>query len=106
MNNVENGWVPCESMPSERKLFAMVAFDGAIYAIGGVVNGAVVASVDRYRIDENKWSTEAPMKLPRSAAAAVVLNEQIFVLGGATKINTAETATVERFDGHSWTMVI
>lgn len=105
MNNVESGWMPCKSMPSARTLFAMVAFDGAIYAIGGVVNGAVVASVDRYQIAQNMWSSEASMRIPRSAAAAVVLNKQIFVLGGATKMNTAETTTVERFDGQSWTMV-
>lgn len=92
-------------MPTARKLFAMVAFNGSIYAVGGVVDGNVVATVEQYRTESNLWSTAMPMIMPRSAAAAAVMNEHIYILGGATKANSGETATVERFDGHSWMMV-
>lgn len=85
----------------------MVAFDGFVYAIGGVSNENVLNTVERYRIDLDEWVPEKAMIQPRSAAAAAaaVMKNQIFVLGGATKYNTAETATVERFDGLSWTNV-
>lgn len=43
------------------------------------------------------------MSLPRSAAAATVCNESIYVIGGATKPNTAETTTVECFDSKNQT---
>lgn len=101
MENDKHVWVPCKSMITARSLFSMVAFGGSIYAIGGVSNGKVLRSVERYTTDSDVWTPVEPMLLPRSAAAAAVLNNQIFVLGGATSINSDETATVEKFDGHS-----
>lgn len=99
-------------MPMKRSLFSMVAFNGSIYSIGGMVDGKIVTNFEQYHIDSNNWTTETPMIIARASATAAVLNNNIYVVGGATKINSAqmttssETATVERFDGKSWTMVI
>lgn len=95
-------------MSMGRSLFTLTAAHGYIYAIGGIVNGNIVTtSVERYDPVMNVWMAVPEMATPRSAAAAAVLNDDIFVIGGATKINSYETATVEKFDlkTESWTMV-
>lgn len=67
-----------------------------MYAIGGQCEGAVLASVERYDVTENVWVEIEGLCLQRAAAAAAILNEHIYVIGGSTQCNSSETATVER----------
>lgn len=69
------------------------------------MNDTVLSSVERYDFEKDIWYTVTPMIVPRSAAAVATINNYIFVVGGATEKNSSETATVERFDGESWTKV-
>lgn len=94
-------------MSTGRSLLTLVVAHDYIYAIGGIVNDTVLSSVERYDPATDFWTAVEPMSIARSAAAAAALNDHIFVMGGATKINTCDTATVERFDRKtgSWTMV-
>lgn len=91
-------WEMCEPMPTGRSLLALVASHEHIYAIGGLANLITVATVERYNPRTNVWTEVSSMSLPRAAAAAAVLNQYIYVVGGTTKCNSGDTASVERFD--------
>lgn len=102
-----NAWKQCSPMTTARSLLTMVVAHSFIYAIGGIINEGVSSCVEKYDPNSNLWVPIPSMTTPRSAAAAAVLNDRIYVLGGSTKINSNETASVERFDRttNSWTMV-
>lgn len=51
------------------------------------------------------WEMMPPLQTSRSAAAFAVLDDQIFIIGGATENNTSETSKNERYDGQTWTEV-
>lgn len=88
-----------------RSLLSIAVAHGFMYAIGGQIDNSPLASVEKYDAKKNVWLEVSPMFEPRSSAAVAVLNGDIVVIGGATKCNSAETASVERFDGTTWTKV-
>jgi len=79
------------------------AAKGKVYFIGGITkaqeNTGVVHEFDPTR---NDWSTKTTMPTPRGSAAAVELNECIYVLGGRRENNILPT--VEKYDpaNNSW----
>lgn len=74
----------------------MVVAHGFVYVIGGY-NGETIAAVERYDASANVWMTVESMNTARMAATAAALHGDIYVMGGSTKGNTCETATVEKF---------
>lgn len=97
-------------MAIKRTLFTLIVVENFIYAIGGISNEAVLSSVERYDANLNRWTPVQSMIVPRSSAAAAVLKNELFVVGGATELNSngsafSETTTVEYFNGKSWMMV-
>lgn len=95
-------------MPTARSLLALVATDNYLYAIGGRVEGGESTSVvEKYKCETDTWSPVERMHKPRSAAATAVLNNSVYIMGGATMNNSYETASVERYDEktNKWTMV-
>lgn len=83
---------------------SLVAADNSLYAIGGLIKGnggpnniKPTRIVEKYDCTADQWTPVSKMITPRSAMAAAVLNNFIYVMGGATKLNASETATVERF---------
>lgn len=97
-------------MSTGRSLLSLVAADNNVHAIGGLVSsetGPTPSSlVEKYNGRTGKWTPMKNMNMPRSAMAAGVLQNGIFVMGGATELNSKETASVERFDleTEEWTM--
>jgi len=49
-------WFELMSMNEARKDFAMVAFDGHLYAIAGQDENVVIYTVERFSITDNEWS--------------------------------------------------
>lgn len=92
-------------MPTARKhLTAVVGAQGLIYAMGGMNDEGVLATVEAYDPDENTWQTRAPMLVPRREFAAVVgPNGFIYVFGGMC--GGAAMPYAERYDPFtdSWT---
>lgn len=82
-------------MSSRRTRLALVVAGRYIYAIGGMVDGAISATVERYDGE--------PM--PRSSPAATAMDGDVFVVGGTAVANICSTKGVERFDGHDWIKV-
>lgn len=78
-----NEWLLLPDLPDGRHHVAVAAYDGAIYVFGGADSGwRASASSYVYDISQSKWRQAAPMPAPRYAAAAVVLGEYIYVVGG------------------------
>jgi hypothetical protein len=62
---------------------ALVYAKGELYAIGGGgKEGESLKSVERYSFSRGEWTTEADMLIERRAHAALVVQDQIFVIGG------------------------
>lgn len=94
-------------MSTGRSLLSLVVAENFIYAIGGQCEQTTLATVERYNIKTNVWAAVRSMAFPRAAAAATILNNNIYVIGGSTQCNSCETATVERlnFQTERWTTV-
>lgn len=86
-----------------RCLFSLAVAHGFLYTIGGQFGKKSLQLVGRHDADANAWEKVSPLKLktPRSAPAVAVHRNFISIVGGATKYNPSETATVERYDGDS-----
>jgi len=117
-------------MATARFGHAAAALNGRLYVLGGVrntlfnefcpsgntangycvnANGSVnttpVASVEAYDPVTNAWTAETPMPLgARASHAAAVSGSTLYVLGGSTS-NNVTVASVEAFDGTTWSQV-
>ncbi|MCH8042003.1 MAG: hypothetical protein IH977_16940 [Nitrospinae bacterium] len=57
--------------------------DNKLYAIGGVVSGPHLTTVDRYDPSSNSWDSRANMPTGRSDGDAAVRDGKIYVVGGS-----------------------
>lgn len=86
-------WTSLADMPTGRAGLGVATVGNAIYAIGGRTGaspcaGGALATVERYDIDTNTWSTVAPLPSARSDLAAVARGGKIYVFGGCTDFAT------------------
>lgn len=87
-------WQAETALPGPKAAFSLIALDGRLYAIGGE-EGA--AGVFVYDIEASEWSAvEAPPETGRRGAAALVVDGEIWLIGGA--IAGEATARVDVFD--------
>lgn len=90
----EDVWQAETALPGPKAAFSLVALDGQLYAIGGE-EGA--AGVFVYDIEAKEWSAiDAPPETSRRGAAALVVDGQIWLIGGASSGDA--TARVDVFD--------
>ncbi len=77
---VANVWQSETAMPGPKSAFSLLAVEGFLYAVGG--EGGV-AGMFVYDPEALAWSTvAAPPRVNRRGAAAVVIDEEIWLLGG------------------------
>ena len=89
--------VPLASLPSPRGNLALVSTGDALFAIGGVdPSGNVLATVTRYDIAQNTWTTVASLATARAGAVAAFLGNTIYVVGGRDA-NGNVLATTEQY---------
>jgi hypothetical protein len=97
---------PRAEMPA-RDRFALVAANGKLYAIGGLVspNRSVpqgyqtLARVDEYDPATNRWTQRAPMPTQRSSLSAIAMpNGHIYAMGGCCDHGRGDPATVHNAD--------
>ena len=82
-------WTSLADMPTPRGGLGVAVAGNALYAIGGRTGGSpcaggALATVERYDIATNTWSTVAPLPSARSDLAAVAHGGRIYVFGGCT----------------------
>jgi N-acetylneuraminic acid mutarotase len=93
---VTDTWTVLASMPTPRRDFAIAAYQGKIYCIGGIAGatrhqgtGGVFYSIilsnvtEVYDTTTNSWSTMAPFPYKSSHLQAAIVDDQIFVLLGS-----------------------
>lgn len=91
-------WAQQASMPTKRAGLGLVAFEGKIFAIGGVRdNSQATRAVEIYDPSANSWSEGAAKPTASANIAGAVLDDKIFVPGGCTNqgqaISTLEIYT-------------
>nr|XP_039254297.1 ring canal kelch homolog [Styela clava] len=82
--------------------FCATASDNLIYAMGGWDTGKVATRFDPLT---DTWSSIAPMNMRRSWGTAVILNENVYVIGGKSSAFGKNQKSVERYDTdtNTWT---
>lgn len=66
--------------------------NGSIYVIGGRdVYGSIIASVERFDVDAQKWIRVAAMHTGRTLSGSAVLDGNIYTIGGSSNRNVLET---------------
>ncbi len=80
-------WTTLSPMPTARAAATVAVIGNALYVMGGRTanspcSGPALATVERYDIDTDTWSTAAPLPAARSDFAAVAVGGKIFVFGG------------------------
>ncbi len=76
---------------------------GFLYVIGGGDSGVPLPNLERYDPVLDAWTTLAPMNAARAGAAAAVIDDGIFVIGGRQSTNGPCSGgpylqTVEKYD--------
>ncbi|XP_054714585.1 beta-scruin-like [Uloborus diversus] len=83
LNIHSSEWVQKADMHCCRSHHSLVAAYNRLFAIGGRDhNGRLVASIESYDIEKDKWSMMRPMSSPRMGMACVVYEDHIWCLGG------------------------
>ena len=90
-NVLSNSWSEKADIPSLRNNAAVVSLDSLIYVIGGAgtkdnIWGDIL-TVETYNVNSNKWLKKNDLPLLLFKPSAVVANNEIYILGGQTRIN-------------------
>ncbi|WP_298482618.1 LuxR C-terminal-related transcriptional regulator [uncultured Chloroflexus sp.] len=82
--NPEQRWFTRQPLSDPRDDFALTGYDleRRLYVIGGQRDGSIVATVDRYDPETNRWVTLTDKPTAVSHARAITLRGLIFVPGG------------------------
>ena len=76
-------WASLAAMPTPRQEIAAAALRGHVWVIGGFGStGEPVATVESYDPASNTWSARPPVPEAVHHAAAVTIDDRLFVLGG------------------------
>jgi DNA-binding CsgD family transcriptional regulator/N-acetylneuraminic acid mutarotase len=75
-------WHTRSQMPTPRTDLAVVAYNGLVYAIGGISNDGVTAKVEIYDPQADAWTTGHSKPTAVGFIQAAVLGDKIYVPGG------------------------
>ncbi|MGB9723757.1 MAG: LuxR C-terminal-related transcriptional regulator [Chloroflexia bacterium] len=93
-------WNPRAGMPTPRGYLALVAFRGALYALGGYGPEGATSAVERFDPQEDTWISLAAKPTAVAEAQAAVLGGHIYVPGGrggnGRPLSITEVYLVER----------
>ncbi len=95
-------WTAATPLQKGRFGPAIAKHDGFIYAIGGLAGPVYLDSVERTHIDGegrlSPWQYVAPLPAPREGAAAVVMGDTVYVLGGSNQNGFQNTVFYATFN--------
>jgi N-acetylneuraminic acid mutarotase len=88
-------WTTLAPMPTARDGLGAAVVGDAIFAIGGRAQTAgpcsdatPLATVERYDINTDTWTTVAPLPTPRSDVGVIAHGGKIYVIGGCTGLGS------------------
>ena len=94
-------WSTRAPMPTSRAGAAGAVLDGRLYVFGGEGNRAAATGVfpqtESYGPIQDRWSTHAPMRVPRHGTGAAAVGPTIYVPGGADVEGFGAVAITEAF---------
>ncbi|GFR74350.1 kelch-like protein 29 [Elysia marginata] len=103
----QNLWRVLAPMMLGRRGHVMVAHEGSLYVLGGMVdhlvdgNKRITASIERYDIKRNRWQQVGDMPEGVWGASAVVHGAKIVTFGGYQSSRDNPTSSVQTLDIHT-----
>ncbi len=95
-----NVWQGEPAMPGPKSAFALLSVDGALYAVGG--EGGV-AGMFVYNPEVLEWTTvAAPQRVNRRGAAAVVVGQEIWLIGGISARTSSAAVDIYDVSTSTW----
>lgn len=100
-----SNWRPGPTLNNGRYGLAAAAYTGPaarfLYALGGLDGAIYSDTIERSRLDTaglaTSWQTTTPLASPRANFAAIIYQDQLYIIGGTNRdgyYNTVERATI------------
>jgi Kelch motif len=91
-------WRPLAPLPQGRSAGGLVAMDGRLYLVGGVVDGGLAGDTQVYDPAADRWSAAPGLPTPREHLGAAASGGKVYVVGGRTGGIGSNLAAAEAFD--------
>jgi Kelch motif/Galactose oxidase, central domain len=91
-------WRPVAPLPQGRSAGGLVAVDGRLYLVGGVVDGGLAGDTQVYDPGADRWSAAPGLPTPREHLGAAASGGKVYVVGGRTGGIGNNLAAAEAFD--------
>lgn len=88
----ETGWREVAPLPVRRARLGLAAFEGHLYAVGGLTAEGASARLDIYDIEADRWSEGAALPMPLANVGAAAIAGRIVVPGGCDSQGVPVTA--------------
>jgi hypothetical protein len=100
-------WRRLAPLPRGRQAGGLVALDGRLYLVGGVVEGGLASDTQVYDPAADRWSAAPGLPTPREHLGAAATGGRVYVVGGRTGGIGSNLAAAEAFDPGSgrWSAV-
>src|SRR5215207_854765 len=100
-------WRTLAPLPQGRSAGGLVALDGRLYLVGGVIEGGLAADTLVYDPAADRWSPAPGLPTPREHLGAAATDGKVYVVGGRVGGLGGNLATAEAFDPASgrWSAV-
>jgi N-acetylneuraminic acid mutarotase len=100
-------WRSLAPLPQGRSAGGLVALDGRLYLVGGVVEGGLAADTQVYDPAADRWSSAPGLPTPREHLGAAASGGRVYVVGGRVGGVGNNLAAAEVFDpgGGRWASV-
>src|SRR5215218_4488522 len=91
-------WRTLAPLPQGRSAGGLVALDGRLYLVGGVVEGGLAADTQVYDPAADAWSPAPGLPTPREHLGAAASAGKVYVVGGRVGGAANNLGTAEAFD--------
>lgn len=98
-----DGWSKLTDMPAARSFLSCAVADCQIYVIGGFTNAETLKTFHQYNPLTNTWREQPPLPWTQAGAAAVILDGQLFAVGGWGTSNRGVVQVYNLAD-NTWTV--
>ena len=100
-------WRRLAPLPQGRQAGGLVALDGRLYLVGGVVDGGLASDTQVYDPAADRWSPAPGLPTPREHLGAAATGGRVYVVGGRRGGIGNNLAAAEAFDPAAgrWTAV-